>query len=333
MKIKPIIITAGEPAGIGPDLLIQIIQKKLTVPIVACIDPELLFIRSKQLNLSIKIKEYSSDIIYENHIAKTLFVLPVKLNVPVKTGILDVKNSAYVIKTLLRSYDGCLNGEFSAIVTGPVHKGIINKAGINFTGHTEFFAKYSCCEHVVMMFVSKYLKVALVTTHLRLKDVSKAITKENLFKIITVLNNELKLKFNIKSPKIYVCGLNPHAGDDGYIGTEEIDIIKPVLNKLKTNGINLIGPISSDTLFLYKNFTYSDVILVMYHDQGIPALKYKNFGELVNITLGLPVIRTSVDHGTALNLAGTSKASSKSFLNALNLAIQIVFNINEKSNL
>ncbi|CRK85529.1 4-hydroxythreonine-4-phosphate dehydrogenase [Candidatus Providencia siddallii] len=323
MKTKPIIITPGEPAGVGPDLVVRLAQLSLPIPIVVCADPNLLYTRAKALNLSIKLKIYTTDTFYINQNSKTLFVMPVNLNSRVNPGVLNIKNSSYVIETLKKSYDCCLNGEFSAIVTGPVHKGIINDAGIPFSGHTEFFAFRSCCR-AVMMFVSGKMRVALVTTHLRLKDVPCAITKNILNEVIIILYNDLKSKFGIKSPKIYVCGLNPHAGEDGYLGKEEIDIIKPVLDKLKIDGINLIGPLSADTLFLDKYLNDADVVLAMYHDQCLPVLKRDGFGELVNITLGLPVIRTSVDHGVALDLAGTRKANLGSFFSALKIAVKII---------
>lgn len=234
-----------------------------------------------------------------------------------------------MVQTLARACDGCLNGEFSALVTGPVHKGVINDAGVPFTGHTEFFADRSHCQRVVMMLATDTLRVALATTHLPLREIADAITGELLNEIITILNHDLKTKFGISSPHIYVCGLNPHAGEGGHMGREEIDIIEPALEQLRQQGIQLHGPYPADTLFQPKYLTHADAVLAMYHDQGLPVLKYEGFGRAVNITLGLPFIRTSVDHGTALELAGTKSADAGSFRTALNLAINMIQNCNE----
>jgi 4-hydroxythreonine-4-phosphate dehydrogenase len=255
--------------------------------------------------------------------AGTLTVLPVQLAEPAVPGQLNVANGPYVVETLARACDGALNGEFAALITGPVQKSIINDAGIPFIGHTEFFADRSLCERVVMMLATEELRVALATTHLPLKDVSDAITRQSLHEVITILDNDLKTKFGIASPQIYVCGLNPHAGEGGHMGREEIDTITPALDSLREKGINLIGPLPADTLFQPKYLQHADAVLAMYHDQGLPVLKYQGFGRAVNITLGLPFIRTSVDHGTALDLAATGKADVGSFITALNLAINM----------
>ncbi|XZQ54976.1 MAG: 4-hydroxythreonine-4-phosphate dehydrogenase PdxA [Arsenophonus sp.] len=327
--IKTIVITSGEPAGIGPDLLIQVAQQKWPVRLVACVDPNLLTIRANQLNLKLKLTIYSSELKNNNQTAKSLLVLPIKLPIPAKAGELNKQNSSYVIETLSRACDGCMDNEFLALVTGPVHKGIINDAGIPFSGHTEFFAKRTKTKKVVMMLAAERLRVALATTHLPLKKVPYAITFKSLEEIIYILNNELKNKFGIKKPTIYICGLNPHAGEGGYIGSEEIDIIIPVIKKLSNEGLRLYGPFPIDTIFQQKYIKQADVILAMYHDQGLPILKHQNFGYGVNITLGLPFIRTSVDHGTAIKLAGSGKANVNSFITALKLAIKMVENNNE----
>ncbi|WMY97142.1 MAG: 4-hydroxythreonine-4-phosphate dehydrogenase PdxA [Arsenophonus sp.] len=321
-NINRIIITPGEPSGIGPDILIQIAQYNWPMQLVVCADPDLLKSRAKLLNLKLKI--YPPNLKNKTQSAKTLAVLPIKLTVPVVPGQLDKKNSIYVIETLRRACDGCISGEFSGLVTGPIHKAIINDAGIAFTGHTEFLAKRSNVKKVVMMLTTKKLKIALATTHIPLKEVPRAITFKKLQETIYILHKELKSKFKIQIPKIYVCGLNPHAGEYGYIGNEEIEIIIPLIKKLRYEGLKVYGPFSADTLFQEKYLNKADVILSMYHDQGLPVLKNKSFNHAVNITLGLPFIRTSVDHGTAIELAGTKKANINSFICALKLAIKII---------
>ncbi|MGP1956969.1 MAG: 4-hydroxythreonine-4-phosphate dehydrogenase PdxA [Arsenophonus sp. NC-PE1-MAG3] len=331
-KNNTIVLTAGEPSGVGPDILIQLAQQNWPVRLVVCADPDLLITRADQLGLELELTIYSSKAQNNSQDVKTLTVLPIKLSAPVKAGQLNKQNSTYVIETLNRAYNGCMIGEFSALVTGPVHKGIINDAGIPFTGHTEFFADKSKTKKVVMMLMTETLRVALATTHLPLKEVPDAITFQNLQEVIYILNHELKFKFGIKTPAIYICGLNPHAGEGGYIGYEEVDIIIPVIKKLRHEGLQLYGPFSADTLFQPKYLNKADVILTMYHDQGLPVLKYQGFGHAVNITLGLPFIRTSVDHGTAIELAGGGQADVNSFITALKLAISLIQNNNEQTN-
>lgn len=322
---KPIVITPGEPAGVGPDLLIQLAQEFWPVELVACADPELLLARAKQLNLPLSLKNYQSGNEHDGQVPGTLSILPVNLKAPAQAGVLNIANGKYVTETLARACDGCLSGEFSAIVTGPVHKGVINDAGVPFSGHTEFFADRSHCHRVVMMLATEELRVALATTHLPLKDVSAAITQQSLREVITILNHDLRTKFAIDTPNIYVCGLNPHAGEGGHMGMEEIETIIPTLESLRAEGMNLIGPLPADTLFQPKYLEDADAVLAMYHDQGLPVLKYQGFGRAVNITLGLPFIRASVDHGTALELAGTGRADAGSFITALKLAIQMTY--------
>lgn len=326
---KPLIITPGEPAGVGPDLIISLAQMAWDLPWVVCASPTLLKARAALLHLPLTLVEYHPDSPPQSHIPGQIYVLPVELNVEAIAGQLDANNGLYVVETLARACDGCLTGEFSALVTGPVHKGIINDAGVAFTGHTEFFADRSQCKRVVMMLATDTLRVALATTHLPLREVADAITGELLNEIITILNHDLTTKFGIKSPQIYVCGLNPHAGESGHMGREEIDIIEPALAQLRQQGIQLHGPYPADTLFQPKYLSHADAVLAMYHDQGLPVLKYEGFGRAVNITLGLPFIRTSVDHGTALELAGTKRADAGSFCTALNLAINMIQNCNE----
>ncbi|MBS9437550.1 4-hydroxythreonine-4-phosphate dehydrogenase PdxA [Photorhabdus noenieputensis] len=326
---KPIVITPGEPAGVGPDLTVALAQQSWPMQLVACADPNLLLDRARQLNLPLQLQEYSADKTPEPQAAGTLTILPVPLHAPAIAGELNQENGRYVTETLARACDGCLNGEFSALVTGPVHKGNINDAGVPFIGHTEFFADRSGCQRVVMMLATEELRVALATTHLPIVDIPKSITFDSLREVITILNYDLKTKFGLAKPCIYVCGLNPHAGEGGHMGREEIDVIIPALASLRAEGIVLEGPLPADTLFQPKYLQHADAVLSMYHDQGLPVLKYQGFGRAVNITLGLPFIRTSVDHGTALELAGTGQADVGSFITALNLAIKMIQNSNE----
>ena len=324
-----IVITPGEPAGVGPDLVVALAQQDWPVELVVCADPALLLARASQLNLPLQLREYQPGKPALAQLAGTLTILPVKTATAVIPGKLDVQNSHYVVETLAKACDGAISGEFSALVTGPVQKSIINDAGIPFIGHTEFFADRSLCPRVVMMLATEELRVALATTHLPLLAVPGAITQASLSEVITILDHDLKTKFGISQPQIYVCGLNPHAGEGGHMGHEEIDTIIPALDALRQKGINLIGPLPADTLFQPKYLQHADAVLAMYHDQGLPVLKYQGFGRAVNITLGLPFIRTSVDHGTALELAATGSADVGSFITALNLAIKMINNSNE----
>ena len=324
-----VVITPGEPAGIGPDLVIQLAQRDWPLELVVCADGRLLTERATLLGLPLTLLPYSPEKPAAPQRAGTLTLLPVALHAEVTPGTLNVVNGRYVVETLARACDGCLSGEFSALVTGPVHKGIINDAGIAFTGHTEFFEERAGAPKVVMMLATEELRVALATTHLPLKAVSDAITADLLREVITILHDDLKNKFGLAEPHVLVCGLNPHAGEGGHMGTEEIDTIIPVLEEMRAKGMNLSGPLPADTLFQPKYLDHADAVLAMYHDQGLPVLKYQGFGRGVNITLGLPFIRTSVDHGTALELAGQGKADVGSFITALNLAIKMIVNSNE----
>ncbi|MCL9775139.1 4-hydroxythreonine-4-phosphate dehydrogenase PdxA [Vibrio methylphosphonaticus] len=323
-KTKRILITAGEPAGIGPDLVVALSQREWPYQIVVCADKSLIAERAKQLGTPLTLIDYDSAS-QDIHQAGTLIILHEPLSTPVQAGQLDESNGQYVLNTLEKAAKGCMNGEFDAIVTGPVHKGVINRAGVSFSGHTEFFAEVSNTPLVVMMLATEGLRTALVTTHLPLTAVSAAITKERVASIVEILHHDLVSKFGIDHPTIYVCGLNPHAGEDGVLGSEEIDTITPTLETLRREkGYNLIGPLPADTIFNDKYLRDADAVLGMYHDQVLPVLKYKGFGRSVNITLGLPFIRTSVDHGTALDLAGTGLADFGSFETALAYAIDLV---------
>ena len=323
---KSVVITPGEPAGVGPDLVLALAQQAWPVELVVCADPALLLERAATLGLNIQLRDYVQGRPAQPQAAGTLTVLPVKTATPVTAGKLDAANSAYVVETLARACDGAISGEFAALITGPVQKSIINDAGIPFIGHTEFFADRSHCERVVMMLATEELRVALATTHLPLLAVPGAITRQSLHEVITILHHDLKTKFGIAEPQIYVCGLNPHAGEGGHMGHEEIDTIIPALDELRQQGMNLVGPLPADTLFQPKYLQHADAVLSMYHDQGLPVLKYQGFGRAVNITLGLPFIRTSVDHGTALELAATGTADAGSFRTAINLAIRMAIN-------
>jgi 4-hydroxythreonine-4-phosphate dehydrogenase len=329
VTVKRIAVTPGEPAGIGPDLVIQLAQQDWPVQLVVCASPELLESRARKLGLPITLEPYDPAAPAKPQAAGTLSIVPFALAAEVECGKLNEQNGSYVVDTLRFAGEKNMSGEFDAVVTGPVHKGIINQAGISFSGHTEFFANQANCQDVVMLLACPGLQVALVTTHIPLAYVAKAITRERLHKIIRILHDDLVSKFGINDPKIYVCGLNPHAGEDGHLGREELDIIIPALNELREElNYNIVGPLPADTLFQPKYLDDADVVLAMYHDQGLPVLKAQGFGKAVNITLGLPYIRTSVDHGTALELAGTGRADIGSFVCALNKAIELAAKTN-----
>lgn len=315
-------LTTGEPAGIGPDLVLQLAsQTHWAEDVIALADIEMLRTRARLLNLSVRLRLYTPDQEQEPCQQGELFVLHIPCVAPVIPGSLDSRNSAYVLELLKRATLGCQNGEFAAMVTAPLHKGIINEAGVPFTGHTEFLAELTDTPLPVMMLASGNLRVALATTHLPLNKVSAAITAPLLRSVLKILDQDLRTKFGIKQPRILVCGLNPHAGEGGYLGMEEIDVLIPTIRQLQQQGLHLTGPLPADTLFTPRNLQQADAVLAMYHDQGLPVLKYAGFGKAVNITLGLPLIRTSVDHGTAIDLAGTGKAESGSLKAAIQLAI------------
>ena len=315
-------LTPGEPAGIGPDLCLQLAARvQFAFPLVVIADPELLRSRAAQLGLSVTLRDYLPDAPNAPAAVGELLVLPVHMPAPCTSGVLNVANAAYVLATLERAAAGCLHNEFQGMITGPVQKSIINAAGITFSGHTEFLQERAGVRKVVMMLATSGLRVALATTHIPLAAVPQAITPDLLREVIHILHTELRTRFGIAKPHIVVAGLNPHAGENGYLGREEIDIITPVLEELRLQGIHLTGPLPADTLFTPKHLDHADAVLAMYHDQGLPVLKYKGFGQAVNITLGLPFVRTSVDHGTALDLAGTGKADTGSLLLAINTAV------------
>ena len=314
-------VTPGEPAGIGPDLLIQLIQHGSAHELVAIADPQMLQDRARQLGLELRLRPVAGS---PRPLAPTeLAIEPCALAVTTKPGQVDKQNAPAVIQSLDKAIAGCLDSTYSALVTGPINKAVINDAGIPFSGHTEYLADHSHTEQVVMMLATEGLRVALATTHLPLSEVAAAITSELLETCLRILRSELITKFGIVRPRILVCGLNPHAGENGHLGKEEITTITPLLKKLNAEGFNLIGPLPADTLFTPKYLDSADAVLAMYHDQGLPVLKYQGFGKAVNITLGLPFIRTSVDHGTALELTGSGKASTGSLAYAIDCAAML----------
>lgn len=321
--IQRIALTPGEPAGIGPDLAVMLAQQSWPVEIVVCANEALLKTRAKSLGLPLEIRYYDAQSPAQPQEKGTLTLAPFELQAEVIPGELNEANAHYVLDTLAFAGEGNMDGRFAAVVTGPVHKGIINRAGIAFSGHTEFFAQQANVGDVVMLLATEGLRVALVTTHIPLAYVAKAITPERLTKVIGVLHQDLVGKFGIATPRIYVCGLNPHAGEGGHLGREELEIIEPTLNMLREQGMDLVGPLPADTLFQPKYLDNADAVLAMYHDQGLPVLKHKGFGNSVNITLGLPFIRTSVDHGTALDLAGTGEVDAGSMKLAMSQAIAL----------
>ncbi|MEQ1591096.1 MAG: 4-hydroxythreonine-4-phosphate dehydrogenase PdxA [Thiobacillaceae bacterium] len=314
-------VTAGEPAGIGPDLCIALADCALPARIVVLGDAEVLRARAALLGRQLVMIDAQE---VPPHQTGTLCVQHIPTAVPVIPGQLDARNSAHVLALLDAAIAGCGLHRFDALVTMPVHKGIINDAGIAFTGHTEYLADHTATPRVVMMLAGGGLRVALATTHLALKDVPAAITQSDLGDTLRILHHALVHDFGIAQPRILVAGLNPHAGESGHMGREEIDVIEPVLKNLRGEGMDLIGPLPADTLFSRIRHESCDAVLAMYHDQGLPVLKYASFGAGVNITLGLPLIRTSVDHGTALDLAGTGRAEVGSLLTAIETALEMV---------
>jgi len=315
-----IAFTPGEPAGIGPDLAVIYAQKKIRKNLLVFTDPDLLLARAKNLNLSIKIKEKNST-----STSGEICVFPVKTNTQAEVGVLNDKNSQFVLNTLDIATQHCLDKHCDALVTGPVHKGIINQSGIDFTGHTEYLANLTNTPKTVMVLATEGLRVALATTHIPLSSVAQHIQADSLEQTIRIIHNSLQ-GYGITDPHIVVCGLNPHAGEDGYLGSEEIEIINPLIKQLNHQGFNLSGSVPADTAFTPDALKGVDCVLAMYHDQGLPVLKTLGFKKAVNITLGLPFIRTSVDHGTALDLAGTGNISLGSLHTALDYAQNFIDN-------
>ena len=341
-QYAPLVITAGEPAGIGPELCVQLAVAMPDFPLVVIADKFMLQQRAEQLGIDLNIREWKAGSskweecalggVHEKEggispssfpLLPSLTVVHTPLAAPSVAGVLNVANSEYVLATLRRAMQGCQSGEFSGMVTAPVHKGIINDAGIPFTGHTEFLAELTRTPQVVMMLAGGGMRVALATTHLALRDVPDAITAVLLESVLHIIHRDLQRRFGVAEPRILVAGLNPHAGEGGHMGREEIEVMIPVLDRLRAAGMNVSAPLPADTLFTPDKLAQCDCVLTMYHDQGLPVLKHASFGQGVNVTLGLPVIRTSVDHGTALDLAGTGRANSGSLLEAIKVAAQM----------
>jgi len=322
MKLPRIALCTGEPAGIGPDISLALASQINDCELICLGDRGLLAERAKLLNVNVKFRDYDPETRTPPE-PGTLIVSHHRLASPCIPGQLDRTNANYVLALINRAIDGALSGEFDAIVTAPVHKGVINDAGIPFTGHTEYLAERTQAALPVMMLASTDLRVALATTHLPLKDVSAAITLDSLCQVLEILDRDLKKWWGFETPRIAVCGLNPHAGEGGYLGDEEIRTITPAIQRMRARGLNLIGPLPADTAFVPAKLAECDAVLAMYHDQGLPVIKHAGFDRAVNITLGLPILRTSVDHGTALDLAGTGRADPRSLSAAINLAIAI----------
>ncbi len=321
--VKRIAYTPGEPAGIGPDLIILLQQLPPDVELVILADPRTLYARAEQLQRPLSLHPLTAQ--PRPSRPGCFSHLPLYPRSEVVPGRLDKNNADYVLATLRRAVVGCLNGEFAALVTGPIHKGVINDAGYRFSGHTEFLAEESRSDkEPVMMLATAGLRVALATTHLPLREVAASITRERLEPLLRTLHHDLRQRFAIPRPRILVAGLNPHAGEGGHLGREEVEIIDPLLQQLRGEGMDVVGSLPADTLFTPKYLEHADAVLAMYHDQGLPVLKHKGFGRAVNITLGLPLIRTSVDHGTALELAGSGQATTGSLELAIATALEMV---------
>lgn len=323
--IPRIAITPGEPAGIGPDLCVLLSRTALPCELVLYADPELLMNRAQQLGVTLGLKPVDFSKPASISAPGQLSVQPVKLSQPVIAGSLDAKNANYVLESLTLATQACSSGLCQALCTGPIHKSIINQAGIAFSGHTEFLGELTRGTPV-MMLASPTMRVALLTTHIPLRAVADQVTPQRLKTVLNILHHDLRTRFGFDDPRIIVCGLNPHAGEDGHLGTEEIEIIKPTLDQLTQQGMTLIGPLPADTVFTAHNLQDCDAVLAMYHDQGLPPLKQTGFGKAVNITLGLSIIRTSVDHGTALDLAATGNIDTGSFQLAIELATKLANN-------
>ncbi|MBN9423068.1 MAG: 4-hydroxythreonine-4-phosphate dehydrogenase PdxA [Candidatus Accumulibacter sp. 66-26] len=328
--LPAIAVTSGEPAGIGPELCLRLAGRRFDARLVVLGDRDLLAACAAALDLNVTLRDWRPDA--EAAAPGTLDVLHLPLAQPAQAGRLDPANAPYVLRLLDRALAGCRAGaggvqteapEFAAMVTAPVHKGVINAAGVPFTGHTEYLAERTGTPRVVMMLAGGGLRVALVTTHLPLKDVPAAVTPQAVEQTLRILHAEMRRKYGIDAPRILVAGLNPHAGEDGYLGREEIEVIAPVLEKLRAEGMRLLGPLPADTMFTQPVLAQGDCVLAMYHDQGLTALKYASFGHGINVTLGLPIIRTSVDHGTALDLAGSGRADPGSLFVAVEQAIEM----------
>jgi 4-hydroxythreonine-4-phosphate dehydrogenase len=317
------VVTPGEPAGVGPDLTLHLSQQSWPVELIVVADQNLLADRAKQLGVSVMLKTYDAMAEPRPSPAGELIVEPVAMSKPARAGLLDPANAPYVIATLTRACSGCQADEFAAMITGPVHKSVINQGGIEFTGHTEWLAQQTGTAQPVMLLVADEMRVALATTHIPLAEVPARIQPELIESVCQTLHHGLERQFAIDNPRIAVLGLNPHAGEGGHLGLEDAELIAPALERLRENGMDIVGPIAADTAFVPERLQGFAAVLAMYHDQGLPVLKYAGFGRSVNVTLGLPIIRTSVDHGTALDRAGTGEADAGSLVAAIHLAISM----------
>lgn len=320
MTVPRLVLTSGEPAGVGPELCLAVAARDWPCALVVAGDPAMLRSRARDLGLTMELEPYEPGAEPRAHRAGRMQVLARPLANPSRPGHLDPANAPYVLELLDAAVDGCASGEFAAMVTAPVHKGVINDAGVAFSGHTEYLAARLGCERPVMLLVAGSLRVALATTHLPLRAVPDAINSKLLLETLAVLDQGLKARFRIASPRILVCGLNPHAGESGHLGREEIEVIEPAVAMARQRGIDARGPLPADTAFTPASLASADAVLAMFHDQGLPVLKHAGFGRGVNVTLGLPIIRTSVDHGTALDLAASGRADCGSLVAALELA-------------
>jgi 4-hydroxythreonine-4-phosphate dehydrogenase len=319
-----IVVSSGEPAGIGPDIALALATQPFAARLAVLGDPDLLAARARQLGHDVELRQCRDADDIAPHVVGRLQVLPVALRGPVTAGRLDSANAAYVLEMLRRGTELCVAGTLTALVTAPVQKSVISKSGVAFSGHTEFLAELTGVAQPVMLLAGKTLRVALATTHLPLRAVADALSVEKLEAVIRITHDDLQRRFRIERPRVLVLGLNPHAGESGTLGTEELTIIEPVVRRLAARGLRVLGPVSADTAFTPESLARCDVVVAMYHDQGLPVLKALSFGEIVNVTLGLPIVRTSVDHGTALPLAGTGRARPDSLFAAVELALTLV---------
>jgi 4-hydroxythreonine-4-phosphate dehydrogenase len=325
VKASPplIVVTSGEPAGIGPDIALALASRPFAARVAVLGDPALLAERAARVDTRASIREYRELHAVPPHAPGSLAVVPVPLRAPASAGVLDTRNAPYVLEMLRRGGEACRDGAAAAIVTAPVQKSVISNSGVPFSGHTEFFAELTGVAQPVMLLAGKSLRVALATTHLPLRAVPAALDQMMLERVLRTTHADLERRFRVSQPRLLVLGLNPHAGESGTLGTEETTIIEPVVNKLRAEGLRVVGPVSADTAFTPESLVHCDVVVAMYHDQGLPVLKALSFGEIVNVTLGLPIVRTSVDHGTALALAGTGQARPDSLFAAVDLAIEL----------
>jgi 4-hydroxythreonine-4-phosphate dehydrogenase len=323
VPLPRIVITSGEPAGIGPDLCVALAATAWSADIVVAADAHLIESTAAALRHPLALERYDPARPAAPHRPGTLTVMHVPAPRPVDAGRLDPGNARYVLDLLDRASDGCTRGEFAAMVTAPVQKSVLMDAGFAFSGHTEYLAERTGAALPVMLLVAGRLRVALATTHLALADVPKAITRERLLATLRIVDADLRRRFKVAAPRIAVLGLNPHAGESGHLGREEIEVIEPAIRELRAAGLDVAGPLPADTAFTPRFLEGADVVVAMYHDQGLPVLKHVGFGAAVNVTLGLPIVRTSVDHGTALPLARTGQADDGSLRAALALAIEL----------